>query len=59
MRSNMVAGVSIGIYNINFMSIISTRLIQLFWDENIMLVDFNKSTNVSNNEHTYTLLNVT
>lgn len=54
MRSNMVAGVSIGIYNINFMSIISTRLIQLFWDENIMLVDFNKSTNVSNNDHTYT-----
>lgn len=35
----MVAGFSIGIYNINFMSIMSTRLIQLFGDENIMLID--------------------
>lgn len=50
----MVAGFSIQISNINFMSIISTGLIQLFGDENIMLVDFNKSTNLSNNEHIYT-----
>lgn len=35
----MVAGFSIGIYNINFMSIISTQLLQLFWDENVVLVD--------------------
>lgn len=55
----MVAGFSIQITNINFMCIKSTRLIQLFGGENIMLVDFNESTNLSNNEHTYTLLNVT
>lgn len=35
----MVAGFSIGIYNINFMSIIYTQLLQLFWDENVVLVD--------------------
>lgn len=39
MRSNMVACFSIGIYNINFMSIIPTRLLQLFGDENVVLVD--------------------